>query len=215
MRHVTARPRTRLPADAESFKDLMCAFPSGVAVVTTCDEDGTPRGFTCSSLCSVSVRPPTILVCADNRSGTLAALVRRGAFAVNLLHSRGRRTARLFASGDPERFSRVTWRPSPAWSLPYLVEDAHSLAECALDRTIVSGDHTIVLGHVVAIDRRPKPPLLYGLRQYARWPRADHAQSAPAGGRAAGGAGDDGVAGDTVAGDGIEVVVPVPEAGHE
>lgn len=195
MRHSPARAARPLPVDAESFKELMCAFPSGVAVVTTCDDDGTPRGFTCSSLCSVSVRPPTILVCVDNRSGTLAALVRRGAFAVNLLHSRGRRAARVFASGDPERFSHVVWRPSPTWNLPHLVEDAHSVAECGLDRTIVSGDHTIVLGRVVTIDRRPRPPLLYGLRQYARWPRDDRAHGAP--------------------GEGVAAVLPIPEGDHD
>jgi flavin reductase (NADH) len=158
------------PVDGDSFREFMGGFPSGVAVVTTSDTDMTPYGLTCSSLCSVSVCPPTLLVCIDNRSGTLAALLRRGAFAINLLHGRACRTATLFASGDPERFSGVVWGPSPAWGLPYLSEDAHALAECEVRRTLVSSDHTVVLGHVMNIDRRPAPPLLYGLRQFAPWP---------------------------------------------
>ncbi|WP_214317645.1 flavin reductase family protein [Nonomuraea sediminis] len=167
MSQTTVRAR---PVNGDAFRDLMGAFPSGVSVVTTADTDMTPYGLTCSSLCSVSVCPPTLLVCIDNRSGTLAALLRRGTFAINFLHSEGCRAARLFASGDPDRFSGVVWRPSPTWSLPYLVEDAHAIAECELLRTVVASDHTVVLGHVMDIDRRPAPPLLYGLRRFAPWP---------------------------------------------
>ncbi|MGH3379751.1 MAG: flavin reductase family protein [Actinoallomurus sp.] len=169
MRSVTAQAGDA-STDAESFKDLMCAFPSGVSVVTARDEDETPRGLTCSSLCSVSVDPPTLLVCIANYSGTLAAMLSQGVFAINFLHGSGRDAARLFSTAGPDRFSRIAWRPSRTWSLPHLHEDAHALAECRVGRTFVTGDHTVVLGHVVAIDRRPAPPLLYGLRGYARWP---------------------------------------------
>jgi flavin reductase (DIM6/NTAB) family NADH-FMN oxidoreductase RutF len=169
MRHVTARAGNA-STDAASFKELMCAFPSGVSIVTTRDENDAPRGLTCSALCSVSVAPPTLLVCIANHSGTLAAMLDRGVFAINFLHGSGRGAARLFSSADSDRFSRVAWRPSRTWNLPHLHEDAHALAECRVGRTLVTGDHTVVLGHVVTIDRRPGPPLLYGLRRYARWP---------------------------------------------
>lgn len=172
MRHVTARAGTP-PADAESFKELMCAFPSGVSVVTTRDRDERPRGLTCSALCSVSVAPPTLLVCIANHSGTLAAMLDRGVFAINFLHGSGRGAARLFSTAGPERFDQIAWRPSRSWGLPHLHEDAHAMAECRVGRTFVTGDHTVVLGHVTTIDRRPGPPLLYGLRRYARWPLGD------------------------------------------
>jgi flavin reductase (DIM6/NTAB) family NADH-FMN oxidoreductase RutF len=169
MRSATARAGDA-STDAESFKDLMCAFPSGVSVVTTRDQDETPRGLTCSALCSVSVEPPTLLVCVANHSGTLAAMLSQGVFAINFLHGGGRGAARLFSTAGPDRFSRIAWRPSRTWNLPHLHEDAHALAECRVGRTFVTGDHTVVLGHVAAIERRPAPPLLYGLRRYARWP---------------------------------------------
>src|SRR4051812_1788463 len=138
MRQVTERAGNVL-TDAESFRELMCAFPSGVSVVTTRDEDDTPRGLTCSALCSVSVEPPTLLVCIANRSGTLAAMLDRGVFAINFLHGSGRGAARLFSSADPDRFSRIAWRSSRTWELPHLHEDAHALAECRVGRTLVTG----------------------------------------------------------------------------
>ncbi|MGH1551273.1 flavin reductase family protein, partial [Streptomyces sp. L7] len=44
-------------------------------MVTTRCGDGTPRGFTASSFCSVSLEPPMVLVCLANLGG-LGAVVR-------------------------------------------------------------------------------------------------------------------------------------------
>ena len=41
----------------------MASFPSGVTIVTAAGGDGRPYGMTCSSLCSVAMTPPTVLVC--------------------------------------------------------------------------------------------------------------------------------------------------------
>lgn len=157
--------------DTGTFRELMSGFPSGVAVVTTVDDDGAPRGMTCTSLCSVGLRPPSLLVCLDDRSGTLSAVVSRAAFAVNLLHTRGRRAADLFGAPGPGRFADVDWEPVGPHGLPRLVSDAHATAACRVVRTMPGGDHTVVLGAVeqVIAAREPRP-LLYGRRRYAQWP---------------------------------------------
>jgi flavin reductase (DIM6/NTAB) family NADH-FMN oxidoreductase RutF len=150
----------------------MAGFPSGVAVVTTVDALGRPQGLTCSSLCSVSLEPPLLLVCISNDSRTLAALKVLGRFAVNLLHQRGRRAAGAFSSScGTDRFQVVSWRPTARSRLPCLHEDAHSIAECEVRTADVAGDHTIVVGEVVSVQHlSATAPLLYGLRQYAAWP---------------------------------------------
>src|SRR5256885_2385962 len=51
----------------------MASYPSGVGVVTTRDGD-EPRGLTTTALCSVSARPPLLLVCVDVTSPTLTSL---------------------------------------------------------------------------------------------------------------------------------------------
>lgn len=158
--------------DGERFRAFMSTFPSGVAVVTTTATDGTPLGFTCSSLCALSVAPPSLLVCVDSRSSTLAAMRSRGRFAVNLLDGRGQFAAELFSSRTPQRFSRVRWTPTPRWSLPHLVEHTHAVAECALTTTYDGGDHTIVVGRVGTVtssDEDAATPLLRGMRRYGTW----------------------------------------------
>ncbi len=78
------------------FREFMSSYPSGVTIVTTYDHDGAPRGFTCSSMCSVTMEPPTLLLCVNTRSTTLDAVHDCTRFAVNLLHSGGVRRPRLF-----------------------------------------------------------------------------------------------------------------------
>ncbi|MEU3254828.1 flavin reductase family protein [Streptomyces sp. NPDC006997] len=157
--------------DVRTFRDLMSGFPSGVAVVTAVDDEGAPRGMTCTSLCSVGLCPPSLLVCLDNRSGTLRAAVSRGVFAVNLLHTGGRRAASVFGRPGPGPFTDVDWEPVGPHGLPRLVSDAHTTAVCRVLRTVPGGDHTVVLGaveQVATVDGAR--PLLYGRRRYATWP---------------------------------------------
>ncbi|MEU2792398.1 flavin reductase family protein [Streptomyces sp. NPDC007100] len=158
----------------DAFRTLMGSHPSGVAVITTADVQGTPYGFTCTALCSVSLDPPQLLVCAGNNGSTLPVLAARGAFTVNLLHSAGRRAAEAFAGPAAERFSSVPWQPAPATGLPVLTQDAHTTAECRVTRLIPAGDHTMVIGEVLATQTHApaaeEAPLLYGMRRYATWP---------------------------------------------
>lgn len=158
--------RAEIRATPAEYRGLMSAFPSGVVVLTTQSSDGTPCGMTCSALSSVTATPPTLLVCLRSNGLTLAAVRRHGAFAVNLLHERGREAADIFASPVPDRFERVRWLPAQRSGLPWLVDDAFALAECVVTGGLSIGDHTVVLGEVMAVTQRPDVPLTYGLRRY-------------------------------------------------
>ena len=162
---------TPQPVAPGEFRTLMSEFPTGVSVVTTHDREGRAWGMTCSSLCSLSVSPPTVLVCLRAESPTLAALLESGTFAVNLLHGEERSTAELFASGDADRFDRVPWKPGPGG--PHLLDQAHAIADCRVSRTADGGTHVVVFGEVLGVTTAPdRPPLLYGRRRYRSWPEA-------------------------------------------
>jgi len=154
------------------FRALMAGFPTGVAVLTTVDVDDTAWGMTCSSVCSVSVDPPTLLACIRDGSPTLGAMLRRGYFTVNLLHHGAQAAAELFSSGDPGRFDRVAWEQPPGRGGPHLVRDAHAVADCRVSRRPERiGTHLVVFGEVEQVTHRSgEHPLLYGMRQYAAWP---------------------------------------------
>ncbi|WP_242886353.1 flavin reductase [Actinomadura litoris] len=153
----------------EDYRSLMSSFPTGVAVVTGVGADMLPRGATCSALCSVTLAPPTLLVCLKTGSTTLEAIAARRSFAVNLLNAGARRTAEVFASPVADRFAHVGWRPTGAEGLPWLERDTLAVAECAVVGTFAVGDHTAVLGEVVGAEILPGEPLLYGMRRFAAW----------------------------------------------
>lgn len=169
----TAVRDSRVPdaVEAAGFRSVMATLPAGVAIVTAAAPDGRPRGMTCSSVCSVTLTPPTLLVCLRTASPTLAAVVSGGAFAVNLLHGRARPAAELFASAAADRFDRLRWRCPPGAGGPHLVDDARAVLDCRLSESAEVGDHVVVFGEVRAI-RGPsdEPPLMYGYRRYASWP---------------------------------------------
>lgn len=171
---MTELPTTSAPTCIESgFRSLMTRFPTGVAVVTTLDADGRPHGLTCSSVCSVTLRPPTMLVCLRDASPTLDVIRRRSAFAVNFLHDRSQWVAELFASGAPDRFDLVHWERGSTHEGPYLPRYAHAVAGCRTSRTEHVGDHVVVFGETVEIrDQQDWNPLLYGLREYRGWPES-------------------------------------------
>jgi flavin reductase (DIM6/NTAB) family NADH-FMN oxidoreductase RutF len=151
------------------FRSLMADFPTGVAVVTAIGAGGRPWGMTCSSVCSVSLHPPTLLICLRQGSVTLAALLDHAAFAVNFLHDRARGVAELFASGAADRFDRVTWAARAAG--PGLPEAAHAVADCRVVTTESVGDHIVVFGEVFGVEQTAGDrPLLYGRRRYAAFP---------------------------------------------
>ncbi|MFJ6694617.1 flavin reductase family protein [Streptomyces sp. NPDC091272] len=161
-----------LPADAtpSSFRTMMSGFPTGVCVVTAFDGTGAPRGMTCSSVCSVSLEPPTLLVCLRRGSPTLDAVLEAGRFTVNLLHEGAQDTAELFASGNPDRFLMTSWEGEPRTGGPQLVKDAHTVADCDVVLTQRMGDHVTVFGAARRISTgQAQPPLLYGLRQFRAW----------------------------------------------
>ncbi|SDK75298.1 tryptophan 2,3-dioxygenase [Actinopolyspora mzabensis] len=158
-----------MPVTIDVFKALMSTFPSGVAVVTTTDVDGTPHGLTCTSLCGITDEPSTLGVCLHNRGATVRAVRRRERFAVNFLHTGGRAAAEHFASGAPDRFERVDWRTGE-YGLPLLPTASHGIAECRVRDLIVFGNHTIALGEIASATTGTETPLLYGARRFAAWP---------------------------------------------
>ncbi|SCD59257.1 NADH-FMN oxidoreductase RutF, flavin reductase (DIM6/NTAB) family [Streptomyces sp. Termitarium-T10T-6] len=169
----------RRAAVAEGQRDMMSRFPTGVAILTAVDHTGSPRGMTISSLCSVSLEPPTLLVCLRSGSPTLEAVLDSGRFAVNLLHGTAQPAAALFASGAPDRFDRVHWEhdtDDPDAGGPHLFHDAHAIADCEVESRHRSGDHLVVIASVLRVSQFPgRAELVYGRREYRTWPVGESA----------------------------------------
>lgn len=155
----------------EGFRVMMRGFPTGVAVVTAADLAGQPWGMTCTSICSVTLNPPTLLVSMQYDSATLEAIQAGGLFTVNLLHADARDTAELFASGTRNRLDHVRWHRPFGSGGPHLPQDALAVTDCRLIRCDRVGDHEVVYGNPCRLMWFPGlVPLLYGQQQFRSWP---------------------------------------------
>jgi flavin reductase (DIM6/NTAB) family NADH-FMN oxidoreductase RutF len=161
-----------VPVDLELFKGVVGSFPAGVAVVTARGADGVPRGLTSNAICSVSARPPQLLVCVDKRSQTLPSIRSARSFVVNFLATGREELSNRFASKDPDKLAGVTWEPSRlAGGAPVLVDDVVAVAECLVAQEIDAGDHWIFIGRIERGALYDRVPLMYYRRAYAPWPK--------------------------------------------
>jgi flavin reductase (DIM6/NTAB) family NADH-FMN oxidoreductase RutF len=148
--------------DRGSFRHAMSHFASGVTIMTT-TAAGRMHGMTVSAFASQSLDPLLILVSVE-RSTTMHKLVMESrAFAINILGEQGEGTARFFADNarlsGPE-FKEGAYRLGVSGSP--ILEEATAYLEATLDRTLEAGDHTIMVGRVIALQVvRDTAPLIY------------------------------------------------------
>lgn len=159
----------QIPAvDAQLFKDAMALLASPVCVVTGLDGTRGRWGFTASSVSSVSLDPPLVMVGIALSSSCHAAMSAAGEFAVNFLGERHTPVARRFATHGVDRFAAFDF---DAWEdgvgLPYL-PDAKVLLRCRAVDVIRAGDHDLLLGTPIQIRTRDvkAPPLLWYRRAF-------------------------------------------------
>jgi len=143
--------------------NLYRRLAAGVTVVTASGATG-PTGMTASSVTSVSLRPPLLLVSVAQHSRTLTAIRRRRAFAVHLLRADQRGLAERFAAQGDSRFAELGGRT--VLGVPVL-PDVLAWSVCLLEAEHAYGDHTLVIGRVVAAHVGAGRPLLWHDRAFA------------------------------------------------
>jgi flavin reductase (DIM6/NTAB) family NADH-FMN oxidoreductase RutF len=154
--------------DPATFRSVLGRFATGVTVVTVRDEQLDDHGMTVSAFCSLSLEPPLVLICIE-KSASLHDVLATGntasQFAVNILESRQEEIARRFAEEHPDRFEGVGFTRG-ATGAP-IIEDCLGVIECEVQSRHAAGDHTIVIGAVIAAATSEGAPLLYYRGGYA------------------------------------------------
>jgi flavin reductase (DIM6/NTAB) family NADH-FMN oxidoreductase RutF len=146
--------------DEAAKKAVLRLFPYGLYAVTATDGE-TASGMTANWLTQVSFEPPLLAVAAESDARTLALVRAGGYFAVNVLAAGQRELAGLLGRKSrnvPDKLQQTeyhageTGAPLLAAALGYL--------ECRVVGEHDTGDHTLVVGEVVAAGlREPGQPL--------------------------------------------------------
>jgi len=151
--------------DPPQFRQLLGRFATGVTVLTARTPAGEPIGMTASSVASVSLDPPLLLVSVDKSHDMHAALERGTHFVLNILSADQEALSRRFAASEPNRFRGVSYRENERGIA--VLDGAVAHLECEKRTAVPGGDHTVFFGLVVGGDVTDRRPLLYYRGGYA------------------------------------------------
>jgi len=151
--------------DPAQFRQLLGRFATGVTVVTTRDPQGRPIGMTASSVASVSLDPPLLLVSVSQEHDMHPALKAAPRFVLNVLAADQEEISRRFAAEHPDRFDGIGYHET-RHGIPVL-DGVLASIECEKQAEAPGGDHTVFFGLVTGGSVTDRSPLLYYRGGYA------------------------------------------------
>jgi flavin reductase (DIM6/NTAB) family NADH-FMN oxidoreductase RutF len=155
-------------AASGDFRSAMRHLAGGVSVITV--GRGTDiTGMTVTSVSSLSVDPPTLIVSINRESSSWPLLKTRGCFGVNILNADQLDVAERFSGKDglkgAARFAGAEWI-TLASAVP-LLAGALAAIDCEVEDIVERHSHAIVIGRVLDMQLSPRGAgLAYWQGQY-------------------------------------------------
>ncbi len=136
----------------ENFKQAMRQWQTGICLVTTTAQDGTPVGLVCNSFASISLAPPLVAWAVDHGSSSLAAWQETDSYSIHVLprmeNPLDHPLIATFAQRGGEKFANLEYQLSvhgdPVFS------ELDTRFDCALFQRIPLGDHDLMVGRVTS-----------------------------------------------------------------
>lgn len=150
------------------YRDAMARFAGAVHVLTT-DGPAGRRGTTVIAACSVSDRPPTILVCINRENQSNQLYSENGRFALNTLGEQHQELANGFSGltglTQEDRFALGDW--TTLTSGAPVLSDSVATFDCELAEYADMATHRILYGKVTGVRIGDSfAPLMYFNRSY-------------------------------------------------
>jgi flavin reductase (DIM6/NTAB) family NADH-FMN oxidoreductase RutF len=153
---------TEISNQGRLLKQAMRRMASSVSIVPTTDGEGRAYAMTATAITSVSMDPPSLLVCVNERAGIYSAMQQGRPFCINILHEKQRELAELCSHGpqNRDRFAIGQWQ-NHASGIPYLPE-AQANIFCINDKSLCYASHSIFIGRVESVTTHGEvSPLIY------------------------------------------------------
>lgn len=170
----TPAPQQPADFDSKAFRVALGGFATGVCIVTAQADDGRRVGMTINSFSSVSLDPPLVLWSIARTSQSLPVFTTVSHWAVSVLAEDQEGLSNTFArpplSAEGHRFDGV--KTTAGVGGAPLIDGAIARFQCATEHLYDGGDHVIIVGRVLAFDRREGvPPLLFAQGRYGHLAR--------------------------------------------
>ena len=149
------------------FRIGMRKYIYSVSVISNTQSNGRKNAITVSSVTSISINPPSIIVCINKKSSIHEGLVLNSKFCINLVNEEQQDIAEICS--DPnrinERFKNIEW----IGKKPPIMKNALVNIICKVDKIVEYKTHSIVIGLVQKIkNSEHKNPLMYQEGMYKK-----------------------------------------------
>ena len=137
---------------ADEFRGAMRHLTGGVSVITA-GRGKDISGMTVTSVSSLSVDPPSLIVSINRAASSWPLIARHGVFGVNILTADQLDIAERFTGkgglNGAERFAGAEWT-TRASGVP-LLAGALAALDCEVEEIIERHSHAIVIGRVLEV----------------------------------------------------------------
>jgi 3-hydroxy-9,10-secoandrosta-1,3,5(10)-triene-9,17-dione monooxygenase reductase component len=153
--------------DQAHFRNVLGHFGTGVAIITSIEDDGQPCGMAVQSFSSLSLDPPYVFFAPAKTSTSWPRIKATGKFCANVLSEDQEELSRNFAVSGGDKFANVAWHETGNGT-PVL-DGVLAWIDCEIEAEHDAGDHSIVIGRVLELDvERDGRPLLFFRGGYGR-----------------------------------------------
>ncbi len=130
----------------DNFRLAMRRYIYSVSIMSNKDNADNPNAITVSSVTSISMDPPSLLICI-NKSSRIHDTIELGSkFCINLLNSNQQNLSNICSDEEmyDQRFKDKNWNLD---DIPFL-QNAQANIFCKVDKLTSYHTHTIVVGLV-------------------------------------------------------------------
>ena len=130
----------------DNFRLAMRRYIYSVSIMSNKDNADNPNAITVSSVTSISMNPPSLLICI-NKSSRIHDTIELGSkFCINLLNSNQQNLSNICSDEEmyDQRFKDKNWNLD---DIPFL-QNAQANIFCKVDKLTSYHTHTIVVGLV-------------------------------------------------------------------
>jgi len=161
----------------DDFRKAMRQLSGGVSVITV-GQGHDITGMTVTSVTSLSVDPPSLIVAVNRAASSWALLKQRGTFGINILNADQSDIAERFAGRNgvtgADRFKGATWITRVSGTP--LLADALAAIDCEVEHILERHSHAIVIGRPLDMVVSPRTAALAYWQ--GRYVALDHSEDA-------------------------------------
>ena len=130
----------------DNFRLAMRRYIYSVSIMSNKDNADNPNAITVSSVTSISMDPPSLLICINKSSRIHNSIELGSKFCINLLNNEQEDLSNICSDEDmyDQRFKDENWNLD---SIPFL-KNAQANIFCKVDKLTSYHTHTIVVGLV-------------------------------------------------------------------